>query len=418
MAELTETRIFLRQDSVFLAANGGVFMRSAKGNFYIKGDTAYGWTSALAPQLAKGTTQRELCAGLDPQRARIVSGLVHNLMDSGLVAPLDPEPEGLLTPAELTLFAPQIAFLAHHTTAPHHAMRRVRDVRVAVAGEGEEAATAARTLLRNGVGHVALLGSAAGDPRVVEELRAVCRESAQRGAEADVTLLAAAWDHGWTAGLADWKPSAVLAPPHGVPDRTRDELARTARAAGAAFVSARTYGDLLVKGPLESGSKPCRNCLELQLADHAADSLVADLHRRRVAALARPGAARVSPVVAMTAASELATEVFQHLSGARVPDLLGAVLVQHPLTLETWRETLVARPDCAVCASAPSLAERQTRLKAVRKGDHDLPEATVGRTTPEATRRAPPWRCWRAWNATRDSSRAPAGPSSAPPWTP
>ncbi|CAM5663527.1 hypothetical protein SAVIM338S_06838 [Streptomyces avidinii] len=161
-----DTRVLLRQDSVFLESEDGVFLRSGAGDFFIKGQWVHPLLSRLARALAGGATLRELCQGLPEERARVVSALVRSLADRDFVRTLDDEPDGLLDAAEESYFAEQLAYLSHHTRTPRAALRRVRDARVAVlgaasdAGPGTGAWSAVRTLARNGVGHLALLSGA------------------------------------------------------------------------------------------------------------------------------------------------------------------------------------------------------------------------------------------------------------------
>lgn len=390
-----DTRVLLRQDSVFLESEDGVFLRSGAGDFSIKGQWVHALLSRLARALAEGATLRELCQGLPEERARVVTVLVRSLADRDFVRTLDDEPDVLLDAAERSRFAEQLAYLSHHTRTPRAALRRVRDSRVAVlggdgtgtgagAGSSPGAWSAVRTLARNGVGHLALLSGAptagAGGGGGLQ----VARSS---GEFARVELLAATWTDGWQDALAAWRPTAVIAAPDGIPGALFGPLAELARRTGAAFLGARVHGDLVIKGPLAVAPGPqvttaCPQCLQLQLADHAEDSLAADVLRDGAVTVDRlrhrpPGdRTALTPLLAAAVGSELAMDLYKHLAGAVEPDLAGAVVVQRTDTLETWREALPRRSDCPACGRP-----EEGRLKEFREGGLDLPGSPEERLT-------------------------------------
>ncbi|MFG2623044.1 TOMM precursor leader peptide-binding protein [Streptomyces sp. NPDC048507] len=396
-----DTRVFLRQDSVFLESEDGVFLRSGAGDFYIKGASAYAWLSRLAGDLAGGTTLRELCEGLPQERAGVLSGLVRHLADKEFVRILDDEPDHLLGADEQERFAEQLAYLAHHTRTPRTALRRVRDARVAVlGGHGPESGawSAVRTLARNGVGHLALLGGTPpatepGGPASVTEPGG----PVPAGLPARLDLLPASWTDGWQEALTAWRPTAVIATPDGVPGALLGPLAGLARRTGAAFLSARVHGDLVVKGPLTAAARPdaprqdataCPACLGLQLAEHADEALAARVLRDgtmtadRTRHRAGPGGGAVSPLLLAVTANDLATELFKHLCGAVEADLLGAVVLQDADTLETWREPVPRRADCPSCGGHPTPDDGPvSRLKEFREGLLDLPASPEDRLT-------------------------------------
>ncbi|MFB0627085.1 hypothetical protein [Streptomyces sp. AB3(2024)] len=408
-----DTRIFLRQDSVFLESEDGAFLRSGAGDFYIKGSSAYAWLSRLAGDLAAGTTLRELCDGLPEERAEVLSGLVRHLADKEFVRSLADEPQDLLDAEERECFAEQLAYLAHHTRTPRRALRRVRDARVAVLGgngPGSGAWSAVRTLARNGVGHLALLGGA--PPVTAPDGPASAASPVPVGVPAVLDRLPATWTDGWQEALTAWRPTAVIATPDGVPGALLGPLADLARRTGAAFLAARVHGDLIVKGPLTTTDRDdadrhdadahdagredagrqdttaCPACLGLQLAEHADEALAArvlrdgsmtvDRTRHRTGA----GGGTLSPLLRAVTAGELATELFKHLSGALEPDLLGAVVLQDADTLETWRERVPQRADCPVCGVRPGEGSATgSRLKEFREGLLDLPASPEDRLT-------------------------------------
>ncbi|MET9468584.1 TOMM precursor leader peptide-binding protein [Streptomyces sp. NPDC006544] len=380
----------LRQDSVFLEAEDGVFLRSGAGDFFIKGPWAYALLSRLARVLAGGATLRELCRDLPAERARVVSTLVRSLADRDVVRTLDDEPDGLLGAAEQERFAEQLAYLAHHTRAPRAALRRVRDARVAVLGGTASAWSAVRTLARNGVGHLAFLDGApapAPAPAPGADADEGSRTPSPTREFTRVERLAATWTDGWQDTLTAWRPTAVIAAPDGVPGALLGPLAGVARRTGAAFLTARAHGDLVIKGPLAAAPGPrsataCPQCLRLQLADHAEESLAAHVlrdgettadHLRYRSAGARTA---LSPLLAEAVASELAMDLFKHLAGVVEPDLAGAIVVQRTDTLETWRETLPRRSDCPACGRP-----EESRLKEFREGGLDLPGSPGERLT-------------------------------------
>ncbi|MFE3761159.1 hypothetical protein ACFXPI_05265 [Streptomyces sp. NPDC059104] len=396
-----DTRIFLRQDSVFLESEEGAFLRSGAGDFYIKGSSAYAWLSRLAGDLAGGTTLRELCDGLPEERADVLSGLVRHLADKEFVRSLADEPEDLLDADEQERFAEQLAYLAHHTRTPRGALRRVRDARVAVLGgngPGSGAWSAVRTLARNGVGHLALLGGAP----PASDGSASAGSPVPADVPAVLERLPATWTDGWQEALTAWRPTAVIATADDVPGALLGPLADLARRTGAAFLAARVHGDLIVKGPLTPADRhaadrhaadrqdatACPACLGLQLAEHADEplaarvlrdgSMTADRTRHRTGT----AGGTLSPLLRAVTAGELATELFKHLSGALEPDLLGAVVLQDADTLETWRERVPRRADCPACGAHPGDGSAGgSRLKEFREGLLDLPASPEDRLT-------------------------------------
>lgn len=396
-----DVRVLLRQDSVFLESEDGVFLRSGAGEFFIKGPWVYPLLSRLARVLAEGATLRELCRGLPEERACVVSVLVRSLAERDFVRTLDDEPDGLLDAAERSRFAEQLAYLSHHTRMPRAALRRVRDSRVAVlggAGPGTRGGTgsdtgarsAVRTLARNGVGHLALLG---GEPAAGSGSGSGsgsgggCRAAASAEGLARVERLEATWTDGWQDALADWRPTAIIATPDGTPGALLGPLAELARGTGAVFLAARVHGDLVFKGPLAPAPGPqvttaCWQCLQLQLADHAEDSLAAHVLRDGAVSADRmryrPTGDRtaLTPLLAAVVASELAMDLYKHLAGVVEADLAGAVVVQHTDTLETWREVLPRRSDCPACGRL-----EESRLKEFREGGLDLTASPEERLT-------------------------------------
>ncbi|MFD7031965.1 TOMM precursor leader peptide-binding protein [Streptomyces sp. NPDC059917] len=385
-----DTRIFLRQDSVFLESEDGVFLRSGAGDFFVAGPQAYAWLSRLARDLAGGTTLRELCGDLPEERAGVLSGLVRHLAGNGFVRLLADEPDTLLDAAEQEAFAEQLAYLAHHTDTPRAALRRVRDARVAVlGGSGPDAGAraAVRTLARNGVGHLALLGparTASGAGADGEGPADGADPATTAGERARVERLAGAWTGGWREALTAWRPTAIIATADGVPGAALRPLADLAHRTGAALLTARSLGDLVLKGPLApppgARDAACWHCAALQLAEHADPALAALILREdartasRAPYLRAPGT--LTPLLSAAVASELATELFKYLSGAVAPDLVGAVVVQRGDTLETWRERLPVRADCPSCA-----APVESALKELRAGALDLPGSPEDRLT-------------------------------------
>lgn len=377
-----DAQVFLRQDSVFMESEDGVFLRSGAGDFYIKGASAYGWLSRLAQDLATSTTLRKLCEGLDEERARVLSGLVRHLADKEFVRTLAAEPDGLLDAGEQDRFAEQLAFFAHHTVTPRAAFRRVREARVAVlGGEGTRtgAAAAVRTLARNGVGHLAVLGTPSDDCTGEGPLL-----PGPAGEFAQVDTLPAGWSNITLDALAAWRPTAIVVTPDGVPGALLGPLADLARRTDAAFLAARVHGDLIFKGPLTASgahSDACPDCLALQFAEHAEDALAACVLRDGATTAQRlrhrtEDSGALTPLLAASVAAELATEVFKWLSGVGESDISGAVVVQRADTLETWREPLPRRTDCPACGRPAS-----SSIKDFREGGLDLPGSPEERLT-------------------------------------
>ncbi|WP_424216100.1 TOMM precursor leader peptide-binding protein (plasmid) [Streptomyces sp. BI20] len=399
------TRIFLRQDAVFIEADGGVFLRGGNGEFFVDNPSAYPWLSRLAPALAAGTTLRELCSGLDPARAATLTHLVGLLAGHGFVRSLAEEPDELLGPAERARFAPQLAYLAHHTDTPAAALRRVRRARVLVAGAGHGAPAAARALLRNGFGRVGLLRpDGAGDPEAAASVRAEARELTAAGVDAGVEELPIPGDlRAEDTRISDWAPTAVLVTAEGLTGTAVTALADLARRRAAPFLAVRLVGETLLKGPLvdPGAAGACRHCLRRQLGDTADDALLAAFLRdeenerpRRVFSGRTPGDSAFTPLLDAMTGNELAAEMFLHVSGAFSSELLGAVVLQDVESLESRREWIPRRLDCPACGPGPDGGSEGTRqvmtaVKSFRAGDADLSEDPVERASRHAAALAP-----------------------------
>lgn len=261
----------------------------------------------------------------------------------------------------------------------------MRDSRVAVLG-GNGAGSAVRTLARNGVGHLAFLGGGSA-PGGDEDEDEGCQAPSPTDEFARVERLADTWTDGWQDTLTAWRPTAIIATPDGVPGALLGPMAALARRTGAAFLAARAHGDLVIKGPLAAAPGPrattaCPQCLRLQLADHAEESLAAHVLRdgemtaERMRYPSAGGRTALTPLLADAVASELAMDLFKHLAGVVAPDLVGAVVVQRTDTLETWREALPRRSDCPACGRP-----EESRLKEFREGGLDLPGSSGERLT-------------------------------------
>ncbi|MFV0131849.1 TOMM precursor leader peptide-binding protein [Streptomyces sp. HMX87] len=407
----------LRQDSLFLESADGVFLRSSGGDLFLKGKSVRQWLVALAPRLASGCTEAELYAGLDTGRAEIVRRIVDQLHAAGLLLLRTREPAGLLTTAVERRFAEQIAFLAHDGDHPRRRFGRWRRSRLLAVGDGSAVTAAVLFWLRNGAAEIAVAWTGETVPVQTPWDRDL-KELKQAGAEAYVEVFPAATPEAALAALRDWAPDALLltptSPAHGTSSagslRQADSvgaaydgafagpLVAAARAAGCAFVTAGLVGPHLVKGPLvASGGGSCPTCVRLWFSAHAAESSGRAAENAGViafhslsAACDEPGGGSeggekeargpvLYPAVLGAVGSELAMEIFRHVTGTRPADLEAAVVLQDPLTLSGRREPVPVHPRCPGCARPATADAALNDLRALATGALDLPSPSQPR---------------------------------------
>ncbi|WP_443270426.1 TOMM precursor leader peptide-binding protein [Streptomyces sp. KR80] len=350
-----------------------MFLRGAGGDFFLKGRSAYRWLTALAPRLAAGCALDELLSGLrEPQRST-AEHLLGRLVDSGFVRERRPEPSGLLSDAERSRFAQQISFLAHYSDRPQACFRQVREARVLVVGGGVAARAAAVALLRNGVRRLALSEPSSAVRGAGDGLEREVRELSEAGVPPQLDRLRPVGDELLVPAIEQWSPDAVVITPQGASLPLLDEISDHARKGQRVFLAARQFGGVLIKGPLvPPGDGPCWTCLQLQLAEFGPPEAAAAAWREKLSGGLSDATSQLHTAVAAATGSELATELFKHLSGCIGTDLAAGVVVQQPLSLESRREPLAAHPACPGCSRSDEAEDPGELLRALAGGDRDL----------------------------------------------
>ncbi|MBB6350127.1 bacteriocin biosynthesis cyclodehydratase domain-containing protein [Nonomuraea muscovyensis] len=359
-APLAFVRPRLRHDVVFAdTGRDGAFLRHSDGGFVLSGRTAYAWLSALSSHLDGTHTVAELCEGLTDERQKIVRDVIGTLLDRGFVRDAVTHPRTLPARTAET-FARQLEFIAHYADDEHRRFARFRDARILLAGDDEIVTVAAANLLRNGAARVAVAGANAGAAAALVAARtADARTSATDTSATDT----ADTDTGSTTGAVTVHTGGLSADELSGYDVVVVLLGRGMRAETLlgrrsvdhpVVLPVTLFPDHVVIGPMTfPGSAPCWNCAMLRLEPSLGPGALAGLWRS-VASGTAP--ATVAPLDAGTAGmvgSEVAFELFRHLTHCLVAETEGSVLVQDRLTLEAVRERLSPHPACPACAGLP-----------------------------------------------------------------
>src|SRR5450432_994781 len=151
MDTLSQVRPKLKQDSVFLQTDDGVFLRSEETTFLLKGKSVYRWISVLSPYMTGEYTMDQLCDGLEPAQRDTVLRLVDTLLQRGVLKNYLPEAPGMLPDEVLKQFSSQIEFIEHYADRPQERFKTFRESRILLIGYGEAFTALAISLIRNGL---------------------------------------------------------------------------------------------------------------------------------------------------------------------------------------------------------------------------------------------------------------------------
>lgn len=339
----------------------GVMLRSDLGAFRLDGPDVSLFMTTLLPLLDGSRGREEVAAALPTHSPESVLGFLALLERHGLLEEVaDPGASG----AERWLG--QDAFFRKWSEQPAEPAARLRDAHVLVVGLEPWGVVLATELAAAGAGLVHVLDSS---PVTPDDLLAVRlwtarhlgqpRSEALRGSLADI----APWCHLTTAPLP-----LEHAPPLSEGGRwdlvvtaTRsDDLFTLQSVARIAHQNAipSLYGTLdgleAVVGPVVvPGQTACWNCYRLRRLAHAEHPEVT--HDLQATLLATSPATRTRTYLAPTASllgHLLALEAIQLLTNYTPSRLIGRVLVQHVVTLESSLHTVIRMPWCDVCGGS------------------------------------------------------------------
>lgn len=365
MIDTAEIRPKLKQSSVFLQTDDGVFFQSSETAFRLKGKSIARWLSALSPYMTGQYTLDELCDRLEPAYRDAVVRLVDVLLARGVIKNAVPEAPELLTPAVRQHFRTQIEFLDHYLDRPREHFKAFRESRVLLIGEGESLTALALCLARNGMQQLLLAPS--DDPAIhLHQLEPELAALRRSGCEAQLSLV----EQSSPADLAHYDMIAYCADNGSL----KDVLALNQRCAdaGIPFLPAIVFAGQAVLGPLFNAPRgPCWLCAQLRMSANAGEAYRAALWQ--ALALGSDVSSQETTFFATNArriGHGLGFEIFKLLTGALPPETGNSVIIQNLETLESVRGKLAPHPLCPVCSHADSALARQ-RLDELVVGRHD-----------------------------------------------
>jgi hypothetical protein len=151
---VTAVALKLRDDAYYAETSTGTYVLLPHGEVTLEGSSVHRWIERLAPHLDGSRSLEELTAGLPEARRAFVTGLVHTLVERGIVREIaldgvgGPVTEATDRPAELSFVG---YFLR---TPPGPALDAYRQTAVLVAGSGFLLPRVVRALVRSGAQRV------------------------------------------------------------------------------------------------------------------------------------------------------------------------------------------------------------------------------------------------------------------------
>ena len=367
MINTAEIRPKLKQSSVFLQTDEGVFFQSSETAFRLRGKSIARWISALSPYMTGQYTLDELCDRLEPAYRTTIVQLVNALLERGVLKNAIVEAPELVENAVRQRFHTQIAFLDHYLDRPLEQFKAFRESRVLLVGAGESLTSLALCLARNGMKQ--LLLAPTDDPGIhLERLEPELAMLHHSGCEAQLSLVEnsspAAVD------LASYDLIAYCADNGSL----KDVLALNQRCAEAErpFLPAIVFAGQAVLGPLfKAPQGPCWLCAQMRLSANAGEERRAALWQ--ALALGSDASSQETTYFATNArriGHGLGFELFKLLTGALPSETENGVIIQNLETLESVRGRLAPHPLCPVCSHADITIARQ-HLEEVVMGKHD-----------------------------------------------
>ncbi|HVB25162.1 MAG TPA: TOMM precursor leader peptide-binding protein [Ktedonobacteraceae bacterium] len=367
MIDIAEIRPKLKQSSVFLQTDDGVFFQSSDTAFRLRGKSIARWISALSPYMTGQYTLDELCDRLEPAYRDAVVRLVDVLLERGVLKNAVLETPELLEQAVRQRFRTQIEFLDHYVDRPLERFKDFRESRVLLIGAGESLTSLALCLARNGMQQ--LLLAPMDDPalhlaRLEPELTVLRR----CGCEAQLALIANSSPA--VVDLARYDVIVYCADNGSLKDVLA--LNQQCADAGRPFLPAIVFAGQAILGPLfKAPQGPCWLCAQMRLSANASEDCRAALWQALT--LGNDASSQETTFFVTNAqriGHGLGFELFKILTGALPSETENSVIIQNLETLESVRGRLAQHPLCPVCSHADSTLARQ-RLEEAITGKHD-----------------------------------------------
>lgn len=371
MVDLLEMRPKLKQDSVFIQTEDGVFLRGDENTFLLRGKSVYRWLSTLSPYLTGQYTLDQLCESLDESQQGLVRQLVQTLIERGILKHHIAEEPGILPDTVASYFRSQLEFIEHYTDYPQQKFLDFRESRILALGSGEALLALSKALLSNGIKTLTLDPS--DEYASYREWLAPVVETFQRaGIEANVVAASA------STSLTMYDLVVYCSE-----ESSPGEIARLNQQcidANVPFLAATIFADKAFIGPyVKRGDGPCWLCAQLRLAANNTSECNNALWRGLALGdvFARNDAA-VFPVLARRIGTGLAFEIFKLRAGHLPSETQNGVIVQDLETLESYRAELVSHPLCPVCAHyATDTSVTQLYETVEGKRDRDLSDDDI-----------------------------------------
>lgn len=356
-------RVRLTPSASVTPTGTGVILRSDLGTFQLDGDDVGEFVDEVMPLLDGSRDREGVAAALPAYSASSTLALLDALESHGLLEEVQPSAdEG--GPARLR---GQEDFLRRWRDGDSGSADRLKTSRVVVVGLEPWGATAALELAAAGVGELVLvdenpvsdgdvLGARAWAPGHVGASRAAALAAALADRFPDCAATTGSLE-GLRSGvrLPDGSEPALVVAALARDDLvTHHALARACHAAGVRSLYSYLDGLDAVVGPgVAPGETACWNCWRLRALAHADDPHAA--HALQHALLEAPPAARRHTYLAPMApllGQLVALESLKLLTGYTTSRLMGRLLVQSLVTLESAYHAVVRMPWCEVCGGA------------------------------------------------------------------
>ncbi len=365
-----------------VTTDAGVLLHSDRGTFVLDGPDVGLFVDRMLPLLDGTRDLDEVADGIPGYARSSVQAFLDLLERRGLLERL---PDSEDDPLQAR-WRSQERFFRAWTDRPGESARRLREAHVLIAGLEAWGVVATVELAAAGVGilHVLDDGHVVPEDLLAVRLWGTGHLGRARGQVlAEVLSATAPWcqvttglpiptkapelaHEGWHLMLSAMSPDDL--------GRLKD-LAHFAHDAGLVSLFGSLQGTEATVGPVVvPGQTACWNCCRLRLlacADQTreAHALQEALLQRRAASHPPPGLAPMSALLGHL----LALEALKLLAGYTPSRLLGRLLVQHTVTLETTLHTVVPMPWCEVCGGASAMSPRESQSS--RLADAATPEA-------------------------------------------
>lgn len=143
-------RPWLRRDTIFASAPGGVLISNATTGCEIAGESAYELFSRVFPLFNGQATVGEIKGAVAERNWKLIEAIAAPLEEKGFLRWIPESDYELLDNEKREKYADQIAFLAQFTDAPHEAFLAFNQAEILVVGSDEVADSLQANLIDNG----------------------------------------------------------------------------------------------------------------------------------------------------------------------------------------------------------------------------------------------------------------------------